>query len=233
MSQGVVSQVFYLALPERGDKSPRDFDVLLRHRLRSISRRSTAFHAKQDCCFSSKAAVCLLPQPGGFEGLLRIAVVPPIEEQPLAFRRDRGCRDVGLDFAASGAEVERSDHQQTAVSEVADVGVVQAKRLEGLAVLREEPADACMASIGSLDRGSDGREAQSGCMVASQASRSPRLNASRPLRNNSTFSSDIAYSEQPGGFEGLLTILKPLCASDQPVVESEDNPVVVFHLDAA
>src|SRR4051794_23713505 len=38
---------------------------------------------------------------------------------------------------------------------------------------------------------------------------------------------------KPPGFEGFLTILKPLCPSDQPVAEGEDNPVVVFHLDAA
>jgi hypothetical protein len=34
-----------------------DHHVLLRHRPRSISPNSAAFHAKQNRCFSSKAAV--------------------------------------------------------------------------------------------------------------------------------------------------------------------------------
>ena len=38
---------------------------------------------------------------------------------------------------------------------------------------------------------------------------------------------------QPGGFEGFLAILEPLSPSEHPVSEGEDNPVVVFNLDAA
>src|SRR5215211_7228975 len=64
-----------LAVPldKRPVMASHHLDVLLRHRL--------------------------LPHPGGFEGLRRVAVVLPADEQSLAGRRGSSDRGIGLDTA--------------------------------------------------------------------------------------------------------------------------------------
>jgi hypothetical protein len=90
----------------------------------------------------------LLRKPGGFEGLLSVTEILPVNKAAVAIRRDPRRRHIRLDTALPRSDVERADREHP-VPEVADVGVVEPKNIEALRRIGEELLIPLTSSVGA------------------------------------------------------------------------------------
>jgi hypothetical protein len=138
-------------------------------------RRVDPVLTPEDFRFSSKAAVCLLPQPGGFEGVGMALVCAPPHRKTIAVSGEpadcRIQRDAAPEPGAKVAECENG------VAEVSDLLNARLKLLEGGVHVRPPLPETLVTVVGliALDLGRNGYHSASGCDVSSSGPMSPRL----------------------------------------------------------